>query len=591
MPKTKKSSNTIRILKLFKPYLLHFAAIAILSVVVVVVSSIMPKILWEMPDMAINDIRSGRDINFEAISAKALLFAVLAFISSVLNLSTSLILTRICTLFSADLRRQIFQKLSRVSVDFFNKNKAGEVITAVSEDTSIIGETLAVNLQSGLQKILGIIAAVIMLFATSWQIALISVVISILIFLNTKFFLPKIHKAQEKYRAAKGSSSSDFEEIFTNQLIIYANSKEDYAYDRLSKEIQKLCSASSYSTIISSLHNQISKTLLSRTGRVIIWFYGGMNVLRGKMTFGTMQAAIQYYSYLIDPIASIVEIFGSFQETQVAAEHIFAILDAKEDSSETESDIKIEEVSGHIKFDQINFEYNGTPAIKDLSLDIKPGTKVAIVGPTGSGKTTLVSLLMKFMTPKSGEIYLDEIPYSKISRRNLRKQFGMVLQESWLSNGTIMENLTYGNAKISKADVRNLMEKAGIDHIFESLPKSYDTKVSDGNDILSAGEKQLVSIARVMIANPKMIIMDEATSNLDTRTERLIQSAVNNLTKNRTTFIIAHRLSTIIDADLIVVLKDGQIIEQGSHVELLKKRGFYEKLYNSQFEEESEDEN
>ena len=582
----KNKTNIGRIIKLAKPFIWHFVIISILSIAVVVISSIMPKVLWQMPDIAIADIKNGRDINFEALSKQALIFVFLAFISSLFSLFSSLILARICALFSADLRRQLFQKLSRVSIRFFNKSKTGEIITTITEDTSVIGETLAINLQSGLSKILSIIAAVVMLFVTSWQIAVISVVFSFLIFINTKFFLPKIREAQEQYRKAKGASTSDFEEFFTNQLIIYANSKEEYAIDRLSQKTKKLCDTFSRAIIIESLSSQISKTLLSRTGRIVIWLYGGFSVLRGKMTFGTMQAAIQYYNSLINPVSYIVEIIGSFQETIVAANHIFEILDAKEDPAEEDRKANLSQISGHIKLDQINFKYDGVHAIKNLSLDVKSGTKVAIVGPTGSGKTTLVSLLMKFMTPNSGEIYLDDIPFSNISRKKLRSCFGMVLQESWLSDGTVMENLTYGNNKITKADVRNLMESSGINHIFESLPESYDTKISDSNDILSAGEKQLISIARVMIANPKMIIMDEATSNLDTRTERLIQAAVNKLTKNRTTFIIAHRLSTIVDADLIVVLKDGEIIEQGTHAELLKFHGFYEKLYNSQFEEE-----
>ena len=586
----KNKKNIQKLIQLAKPYSIHIFIVAILIIVSGTVSALLPKIIWQIPDIVIENIRHGVDVDYSRIFVIILQISGLGVVGIFGSIAAGFILANVSANFTSSLRRQIFQKLQKVTIDYYNKNKTGEIITVVNEDTSIIGETMATTLTSFFSQAFSILSGAVILLSISLELFLVTLVSVVIIVLYSKFILKKNAVAQRNLRKAKGKVNNELEEYYTNQILVYTNAKEDFAANRISLSVDDLGHKFIFANVLTNLLQHGVNRFISGLGQIALLLIGGFLMLGGKLSFGSLQAAWQYFYRIKNPILFFVQTSSTFQEIFVAADHIFAILDAEEDIPEmASSDVKAAKtgsIVGHITFDKVNFYYEDIHVIQDFSVDIKPGSKVAIVGPTGSGKTTLVSLLMRFFEPTSGQILLDGVPISQIPRSKLRSYFGMVLQDAWLSDGTIMDNITYANPQITNSEVRQVLEKIKINHIFESLPKSYNTKVgSDSDDPLSVGEKQLATIARVIIANPKMIILDEATSNVDTRTEQIIQSAMNKLMEHRTTFIIAHRLSTILDADLILVIKDGKIIEQGNHSELIAKHGFYEQLYNSQFEE------
>ncbi|MBR3135110.1 ABC transporter ATP-binding protein, partial [Candidatus Saccharibacteria bacterium] len=373
------------------------------------------------------------------------------------------------------------------------------------------------------------------------------------------------------------------EEDYTGQQIIKVNTHSKASLAHFKDQNNALYETSWKSQFLGSLAFPITH-IFTNIGYVAICIVGGMLSISGIITIGDVQAFIQYVNQFNRPITEVAQIAATIQQTLAAAERIFTFLNEKEQSPDPESPKTIENIIGNVEFKDINFSYiKDKPVIKNFSASIKAGQQVAIVGPTGAGKTTIVNLLMRFYDPDSGIITIDGIPTSEMARADVRKLFGMVLQDTWLFTGSITENLKYGNQKATLHDIKEAAKTTGVHHFIEALPRGYQSTIDEDSDNISAGEKQLLTITRAIVADPPMIILDEATSNVDTRTEELIQEAFDKLTKGRTSFVIAHRLSTIRNADLILVMKDGNIIEQGTHASLLKSGGFYSELYNSQF--------
>ena len=380
-----------------------------------------------------------------------------------------------------------------------------------------------------------------------------------------------------------GVLNSEIEEDYSGEVVIKSNSYEDEALNEFKDINEKLTTVSRKAQIYSVLSFPVTH-IFTNLAYVAVCVLGGVFVINGQITIGSVQAFVQYVSRFIRPITEIASTTSTIQSLLAASERIFEFLNEPEEEPDIEPARTIDKVKGAVEFHNVNFGYlpNQT-IIHNFSVKVEPGMKVAIVGPTGAGKTTIINLLMRFYDPQSGYITIDGIPTREMKRADVRKQFGMVLQDTWLFSGTVEENLRYGNQSASLEDIRRATKASNVDHIIEALPKGYKSEISEDSDNISAGEKQLITIARAMVANPPMMILDEATSNVDTRTEQLIQDSFEKLTHGRTSFVIAHRLSTIRNSDLILVMRDGEIVEQGNHESLLKAGGFYAELYNSQF--------
>ncbi len=413
-------------------------------------------------------------------------------------------------------------------------------------------------------------------------IAFVVVPVSVLVVGRIMRYAQRYFREQQ---STLGVLNSEIEEDYSGEIVIKSNSYEDDALNEFSKVNDKLTRVSRRAQIFSSLSFPVTH-IFTNLGYVAVCALGGVFVIEGRISIGSIQAFIQYVSQFNRPITEIASTTSTLQALLAASERIFEFLNETEETPDQDPAKSIDKVKGEVEFHHVNFSYlEGRPVIKDFSTKITPGMKVAIVGPTGAGKTTIINLLMRFYEPNSGYITIDGVPTSEMKRSDVRQMFGMVLQDTWLFSGTVEENLRYGDTSASLEKIKLAAKASNVDHIIEALPRAYHSEISEDSDNISAGEKQLITIARAMVANPPMMILDEATSNVDTRTEQLIQDSFEKLTSGRTSFVIAHRLSTIRNSDLILVMRDGNIVEQGTHEELLKLNGFYAELYNSQFAE------
>lgn len=414
-----------------------------------------------------------------------------------------------------------------------------------------------------------------------------SVIALIVVPLSLLFVALISKKAQTHFRAVQstyGALENSIEEDYAGQSIIKANSHEAVSLTKFMQTNQKLSDSTWKAQFFGALAFPITN-VFTNFSYVAICMVGGRMAIDGKLLIGSVQAFLQYVNQFNRPITEVSQIAANIQQALAAAERIAAFLEQTEEVPDLEPALKVAKVEGQVEFHHVDFSYGKDPTIKDFSVTIEPGMQVAIVGPTGAGKTTIINLLMRFYDPDSGYIAVDGVPTREMRRADVRKLFGMVLQDTWLFSGTIEENLRYGKLNATHDDIIRATKASNTHHFIESLSHGYKTEISEDSDNISAGEKQLLTIARAMVADPPMMILDEATSNVDTRTEKLIQEAFTKLTHGRTSFVIAHRLSTIRDSDLILVMRDGSIVEQGKHDELLKANGFYAELYNSQFEE------
>ncbi len=601
-PKDAKNA-ALRLLKSVKPwrFILIFAIIS--AIVSTVLSIFGPKILGNITTAAVTSVTTAGAVDWSMVTPLLIALAVLYAASGVIGYAESFLIGKLAAKYGESLRAQILAKFNRLPVSYFDQRQTGDIISIMSNDVDAITQSIRDSLTELISNIVLFVGTLMMMLLISPLLTLVAVVTIPL----SSFLIAKVAKLAQKYfikqRKTLGELNSTIEEDYSGQLIIKSHSHADESRRIFDQVNQNYTDSAWKAQFFSSVAYPITH-IFTNLGYAAVCVFGGHLAIAGKIAIGDVQAFIQYTNQFNRPITQIAQIFSTIQLTLAASERVFNFLDEAEEPSETpvantkqlsksanhaiaSHPLSRETVKGAVEFHDMSFSYNGVkPTITNFSCKIEPGMQVALVGPTGAGKTTIVNLLMRFYEPNSGYITIDGQPIREHSRQEIRSLFGMVLQDTWLFSGTIEDNLKYGNSKITHEDVVAVCKKAHIDHLISSLPDGYKTKISEDSDNISAGEKQLLTIARAMLENPPMMILDEATSNVDTRTEQLIQDAITKLTRGRTSFVIAHRLSTIRNADLILVMKEGNIVEQGNHEQLLKQNGFYAELYNSQFAED-----
>ena len=563
-----------------KPYILPIVFSVILAVGSAILGLFIPKLLGDMTNIAVT---SYPEIDFGAISSKAITVVILFLSSAALNYAQAFILAIVSANYTKDLREKIIAKISKLPISYFDKHKFGDTLSRMTNDVDVLTTSMSQEIADISLSLTILIGVMIMMLSISVPLSLISfIVVPISVFVVGKItnFAQKYFREQQN---TLGALNSKIEENYAGLIIIKSNSYEESAKESFDTTNHKLAKAATKAQVFSSLSFPATH-VFTNLGYIAICILGGGMVIDGKITIGSLQAFIQYVSRFNRPITEIASTTATIQSLLAASERIFEFLAEPEEAPDPEPALVVSDIKGEVEFKNVSFSYDGkTPIIKDFSVKVAPGTNVAIVGPTGAGKTTIINLLMRFYEPSAGEILIDNTPISKMKRSDVRQLFGMVLQDTWLFSGSVEENLRYGRKDATLADIKAAAKFCNIEHIIEALPHGYKTVISEDSDNISAGEKQLLTIARAMVANPPMMILDEATSNVDTRTEHLIQKSFEKITNGRTSFVIAHRLSTIRNADLIIVMRDGEIIEQGNHDSLLKLGGFYAELYNSQF--------
>lgn len=570
-------------LKDLKAWRVLIIASMVLTVIAVVLSLFGPMILGQVTTEAVNSVTATGEIAWGVITSLIIELVILYLASAVLNYIQGVMLSIATEKYGKYLREQIIMKIARLPIAYFDRTQFGDTLSRMSNDIDTITESLARILSEVLSDVVTIIGILVMMMTISLPLALVALVTVPLSLFSISRLAKKAQALYRVNRTTLGELNSAIEEDYAGQSIIKANSHEGISIAKFERTNKRFYETGWKAQFFSSLAYPIIH-VLTNLSYAIICVLGGSMVINGKLAIGQIQAFIQYVSQFNQPIQGISQIASNIQSTMAAAERVFTFLEEPEETPDANPAQVIENVQGAVEFHEVNFGYKpGEEIIKNFSVKIKPGMQVAIVGPTGAGKTTIINLLMRFYDPVSGYISIDGVPTREMKRADVRKLFGMVLQDTWLFSGTIEENLRYGNTSATMEDITRATKMSSIHHFIESLPKGYKTEISEDSDNISAGEKQLLTIARAMVANPPMMILDEATSNVDTRTEQLIQDAFAKLTKGRTSFIIAHRLSTIRNADLILVMKEGQIVEKGTHDELLVENGFYAELYNSQF--------
>lgn len=523
-------------------------------------------------------------MNLDKIKVISIFLAIIYILSALFTYIESISMTVVANKFAKNLREKISIKINKLPLKYFDKNKIGDVLSRVTNDVDTVSQTLNNSLASFVSALTLFIGTIIMMFVTNSLMAITAIISSLFGFIFMFIVLSKSQKYFIERQKELGNLNANIEEIYSNIAVVKKYNAKEETRANFNKINDKLFNSTRKSGFLSGLMPPMMM-FVGNFGYVCVCIVGALLVINNKISFGVIVAFISYVRLFTSPLSQIAQTMSSFQQTAAASERVFELLDEEEMEKETNKKIlEKEKVIGKLEFNDVCFTYDGnnTPTIKDFSVKIKPGQKVALVGPTGSGKTTMVNLLMKFYDINSGDIKIDDIKIKDLKRENVHDLFTMVLQDTWLFEGTIKENIIYNRKNITLEEVKKACKIVGMDHFIKTLPNGYDSYLSEETNV-SEGQRQLLTIARALIKETPFLILDEATSNVDTRTEELISKAMDVLTKGKTSFIIAHRLSTIKNADLIIVMKDGEILEKGKHDELLKQNGFYAELYNSQF--------
>ena len=526
------------------------------------------------------------EINMDAIKSIAISLVILYLFSAICTFIQSICMTEVANNFARSLRTRISVKINKLPLSYFDRHQSGDTLSRVTNDVDTIAQTMNQSLGTLVSNITLFLGSIIMMFYTNWIMALTAILSSLLGFIGMFAVLSK----SQKYFVAKqeelGNLNGHIEEVYSGLNVVKAYNGKKESDKKFDEYNQKVCEANRKSQFLSGIMQPIMN-FIGNFGYVAVCIVGAVLTMNNIISFGVIIAFITYVRLFTNPLSQIAQSMTSLQSTAAASERVFEFLDEKEmaDQSKINKTLDKNNVKGKIEFDNVVFQYdnNDKPTIKNFTATAEPGQKIAIVGPTGAGKTTMVNLLMKFYDINSGDIRIDGVSTKELSRENIHSLFTMVLQDTWLFEGTVKENIIYNQKNVSDERVKEVCKEVGLDHFIRTLPKGYDSYLSE-NDSVSAGQRQLLTIARGMIQDSPFLILDEATSNVDTRTEELVQVAMDKLTEGRTSFIIAHRLSTIKNADLILVMKDGNIVEQGNHEQLMAKNGAYAELYNSQFE-------
>lgn len=529
------------------------------------------------------DITPGKGVDFNAILRILLSLAVIYLLAAFFQWLQQYIMASVAQGTVYRLRRDVDRKLAKLPLKYYDNHSHGDILSRVTNDVDNIAHTLQQSLTQLIHAVVTVIGVLIMMFSISSLLAGISLLVIPVSIVVTALIAKQSQKQFIAQWDSTGTLNGHIEEMFTGHAVVKAFNREDKAIERFDKENERLYQSSFKAQFISSIIYP-AINFLNNLNYVAICVIGGIRVANGVITLGDVQAFIQYSRQFTQPIVQTASIMNILQSTVASAERVFELLDEEEELPDTDKPVVLTNVKGHVKFEHVYFRYKpDVPLIEDMNLEALPGSTIAIVGPTGAGKTTLVNLLMRFYEIDSGRITIDDVDIRDMKRDDLRKLFGMVLQDTWLFNGTIKENIAYGKEGATDDEIIAAAKAAYVDHFVRTLPQGYDTVLTDDATNISQGQRQLLTIARAFLADPKILILDEATSSVDTRTEMLIQKAMAKLMQNRTSFVIAHRLSTIRDADTILVMNNGRIIEQGNHKELIAAKGFYYDLYNSQF--------
>ena len=577
-------SNLIKSLKRYYPVLIVIFIFSILATVFTIVG---PKVLGKATTTLFEGVMAklsgSGSIDFDKLGKIIITILTLYVVSAIFNYIEGILMANISNRYTEDLRRKINRKIETLPFKYFDKKSNGEVLSLITNDVDTINMNLNRSLSEVISSVTMIVGILVMMFSINTSMTIVTLVILPISMIISAFVAKRSQKYFKERQDNLAMVNSSVEEALSLHLVVKTFNGEEKVMKNLKKANDKLYVSNYKSVFYGGLLYPVMN-FIGNIGYVVVAILGGINVVKGNIKVGDIQSFITYTKNFTNPIANLASIFTELQSMIAASERIFEFLD-EEEEERVENPIVPLSSLGCVEFKNVTFGYDkGKTIIKNFSAKAMPGKKIAIVGPTGAGKTTIVKLLMRFYELNSGSILVDNIDIKEMDKSSLRKEIGMVLQDAWLFSGTIKDNIKYGKLNATDEEIIRAAKTAHIHHYIETLPEGYNTLLNEETSNISEGEKQLLTIARAILSDPKILILDEATSSVDTRTEELIQKAMDKLMENRTSFIIAHRLSTIKNADLILVLNEGDIVETGTHKELLKKGGFYSKLYNSQFE-------
>lgn len=577
-----------KLIKYLSVYKLSMFAVLIFAIASSIFTIVGPKILGnvttELFEGVMAKIAGTGNVDFDYIGKIIILLVVLYLISAFFSYIQGYIMSNVSMKVSYNFRKNISEKINRMPLKYFDTTSHGEVLSRVTNDVDTLSQTLNQSLSQIITSVTTVVGVLVMMLTISWQLTLASM---LMIPLSAGLIMVIVKNSQKYFKQQQdylGNVNGHVEEMYGGHIVMKAFNGEAQSVEKFDKMNNKLFGVAWKSQFLTSIMMPLMN-FIGNLGYVAVCILGGYLAAKGTIKVGDIQAFIQYVRQFTQPLSQLANISNILQQTAASAERVFEFLEEEEEVKETLSPVTHTDVLGHVEFKDVHFGYNADKIIiNNFSASIKPGQKVAIVGPTGAGKTTMIKLLMRFYEINQGAIEIDGFDIKDFTRDHLRGMFGMVLQDTWLYNASIMENIRYGRLDATDEEVKAAAKAAHADSFIHTLPDGYNMILNEEASNVSQGQKQLLTIARAILSDPKILILDEATSSVDTRTELLIQRAMNNLMKNRTSFIIAHRLSTIRDADLILVMDHGDIVEQGSHTELLAKGEFYANLYNSQFD-------
>ena len=583
--KAKDFKGTLkRLLKYVKPYTITLFFVVLFAILSTVFSILSPRVMGMITTHLYQGVvDSSTEISIDYVIRFIFILGGLYLLSAIFSYIQQYLISGVSQKLVYDLRKELNGKLQRLPLRFFDSKTTGEILSRATNDIDVISNTLQQSVTSVIVSVftlLGILAMMIIISPVITLATLITIPLSILLTKNIAKRSQKFFSDQAK---SLGELNGHIEETYTGHITVKAFGNEKKVIDEFNNINSQLYIHSYKAQFISGIIMPLMQ-LINSLGYVIVAVIGGIYVINGRLPIGDIQAFIQYSRQFNQPIMQLAEVINTFQSTIASAERVFELLDEEEELIDKKDAITIDTPKGNVRFDRVKFGYTKENTLMDnMNIDVYSGQTVAIVGPTGAGKTTLVNLLMRFYEIDGGAITIDNIKTTEMTRNDLRAMFGMVLQDTWLFNGTIRDNIAYAKENAKEEEIYKAAKLAQADHFIRTLPQGYDTILNEEASNISQGQKQLLTIARAILANPNILILDEATSNVDTRTEHLIQKGMEELMKGRTSFVIAHRLSTIRNADVILVMNEGKIIEKGSHEKLLEDRGFYWELYNSQF--------